>query len=44
VRESKFGYVPMLRGNQIVPVELARVVAGTRTVDLDLYELAKVFF
>ncbi|MEW6232553.1 MAG: ATP-dependent 6-phosphofructokinase [Chloroflexota bacterium] len=44
VRESKFGYVPMLRGNQIVPVELAKVVAGTRTVDLDLYELAKVFF
>jgi 6-phosphofructokinase len=44
VNAGRFGYVPVLQGNQIVPVELERTVAGTRTVNLDLYELAKLFF
>jgi len=44
VNAGRFGYVPVLQGNRIVPVELERTVAGTKTVDLDLYELAKLFF
>jgi len=33
-----------LQGNKIVPVPLAEAVAKIKTVDMELYELAKVFF
>jgi len=44
IRDGRFGYVPMLKGNNIVPVELERAVARTKFVNPELYELAKVFF
>jgi phosphofructokinase-like protein len=44
VKEGKFGYMVSLQGNKIVSVPLAEAVAKTKTVDLELYELAKVFF
>jgi 6-phosphofructokinase 1 len=33
-----------LRGTQIVPVPLEEAVASLRTVDLDLFKIASVFF
>jgi len=44
VQEGRFGYMVSLHGNQIVPVPLAEAVAKIKTVDMNLYELAKVFF
>ena len=44
IRDGRFGYVPVLKGDSIVPVELERAVAHTKTVDPELYELATVFF
>lgn len=44
IRDGKFGYVPAMKGNKIEPVKLSSVVAINRKVDIDLYELAKVFF
>jgi len=44
VKEGKFGYMVSLQGNKIVPVPLADAVAKIKTVDMELYELAKVFF
>ncbi|MBS7620795.1 6-phosphofructokinase [Candidatus Bathyarchaeota archaeon] len=42
--EGKFGYMVALKGNQIVPVPLKDVVGKRKTVDIELYELASVFF
>ena len=44
VKQGKFGYLPALKGNKIVPVKLADAVARTKTVDLDLFKLAELFF
>ena len=33
-----------LKGNKIVPVNLEDAVSKLKTVDMDLYEIAKVFF
>jgi phosphofructokinase-like protein len=44
IRDGRFGYVPVLKGDTIVPVELERAVARTKTVDPELYELATIFF
>ena len=44
VKEGKFGYMVSLQGNKIIPVPLAEAVAKIKTVDEELYELAKVFF
>ncbi len=44
IRDGRFGYLPALKGDRIVPVELERAVARTKTVDPDLYELATIFF
>lgn len=44
VREGRFGYMPALRGNKIVPITLEEATARTRTVDLGLYELSQVFW
>ena len=33
-----------LRGNQIVEVSLEEATAKLKTVDLELYEIAKIFF
>ncbi|MEM0008080.1 MAG: 6-phosphofructokinase [Candidatus Bathyarchaeia archaeon] len=42
--EGKFDYMVALKGNQIVPVPLKDVVGKRKTVDIELYELASVFF
>jgi phosphofructokinase-like protein len=44
IREGRFGCMAALKGNKVVPVELKAVVSSTKRVDLELYELAKVFF
>ena len=44
VHENRFGRMVSLRGTEIVSVELKDAVAKLRTVDRELYEIAKVFF
>lgn len=44
VKEGRFGYLPALVGDKIVPVTLRDAVAQTKTVNRELYELAKVFY
>jgi 6-phosphofructokinase 1 len=41
VTSGQFGKAPVLRGMQIVPLDVAELVAVNRTVDLDLYHLAQ---
>jgi len=44
VKEGKFGSMVSLQGNAIVPCPLEDAVAKLKTVDIELYEIAKVFF
>ena len=44
IREGKFGHMVALKGSDLVPVELEKVAGRTRTVDLDLYRIAQVFY
>ena len=44
VHEGKFGYMVAIRGNKIVSVPLKDVVGKQKTVDLELYDIARVFF
>lgn len=44
VKERKFGYMPALQCSRIVDVPLEEALARNRTVDLELYEAARVFF
>ena len=44
VREKKFGRMCALVGNRIVDVSLQEAVASLKTVDMGLYDIAKVFF
>jgi len=44
VREEKFGFMVGLRGNHVVPVPFEEALAEPKTVDAELYEIAKVFF
>jgi 6-phosphofructokinase 1 len=44
VHEGKFGYMVALQGNKIVSVPLKEVVGKRKTVDLELYNIASVFF
>jgi len=44
VKEEKFGFMVGLRGNRIVTVPLEEALAQPKTVDAELYEMAKVFF
>ncbi len=44
IKEGKFGYMPSLKGNKIVPIRIADAVARTKTVDLELYKLAELFY
>ncbi len=41
---KKFGQMVALAGNKIIDVPLAEAVKDLKTVDADLYEIAKVFF
>lgn len=44
IREGKFGYMPALVGNRIVPVKLEDALATSKTVDVELYEMAQIFY
>ncbi|MEM3627638.1 MAG: 6-phosphofructokinase [Candidatus Bathyarchaeia archaeon] len=44
VHEGKFGHMVALRGNRIVSVPLKDIVGKRKTVDLELYNIASVFF
>jgi phosphofructokinase-like protein len=43
VHEGQFGLMVALQGNQIVSVPLKDVIGKRKTVNLELYEIAKVF-
>jgi 6-phosphofructokinase 1 len=43
VHQGKFGKMVALKGNKIVAVDILKAVKKTRTVDMDLYDIAKVF-
>jgi 6-phosphofructokinase 1 len=44
VHDGKFGRMVAIKGNRIVSVPLKNVVGKRKTVNLELYEIAKVFF
>lgn len=44
VRQGKFDHMVALKGNKIVSVPLKDVVGKRKTVDLELYDIAGVFF
>jgi len=44
VHEGKFGHMVALQGNRIVSVPLKEVVSKRKTVNLELYDIASVFF
>jgi len=44
VHKGKFGNMVAIKGNKIVSVRLKEVVGKRKTVDLELYEIASVFF
>lgn len=44
VKNRKFGYMVALKGNKIVDVPIKDAVSTLKTVDMDLYEIARVFF
>ena len=44
VKNKKFGKMVSLTGNKIVDVPIADAVTALKTVDMDLYEIARVFF
>ncbi|MFA5156249.1 MAG: ATP-dependent 6-phosphofructokinase [Candidatus Omnitrophota bacterium] len=44
VKSKKFGQMVALAGNKIIDVPLADAVKALKTVDDDLYDIAKVFF
>jgi 6-phosphofructokinase 1 len=44
IKNENFGKMVALQGNKIVPVDLEKVISKSKTVDMDLYEIAKIFF
>jgi len=44
VKNKKFGKMVALSGNKIIDVTIEEAVSVLKTVDTDLYEIAKVFF
>jgi len=44
VHEKKFGRMVAIRGNKIVSVPLKDVIGKRKTVDMELYNIASVFF
>jgi 6-phosphofructokinase 1 len=44
VEEGNFGQMVSLQGNKIISVSLQEAVGTLKTVDMDLYGIAKVFF
>jgi len=44
VREGKFGRMASLKGNKIVDVPLEEAIAELKTLDMELYNIGKIFF
>lgn len=44
IKAKKFGNMVALSGNKIIDVPLENAVSALKTVDMELYEMAKVFF
>ncbi len=44
VKTGRFGTMVSLKGNQIVAVALEEATKELKTLDLELYEIAKIFF
>ncbi|MDD5567842.1 MAG: ATP-dependent 6-phosphofructokinase [Candidatus Omnitrophica bacterium] len=44
IKNKKFGRMVALQGNKIVDVPLSDAVKALKTVDMELYDIAKVFF
>ncbi len=44
VKENKFGKMVSLKGNKLHYVDIEEAVGKRKTVDMELYEMAKVFF
>jgi 6-phosphofructokinase 1 len=42
--QKSFGKMVVLRGNKICTEELERITEGIKTVDLELYDIASIFF
>ncbi|MEE8357858.1 MAG: 6-phosphofructokinase [Candidatus Hydrothermarchaeales archaeon] len=44
VKNGDFGKMTALRGQEIIPVSLEEVTATNRTLDMELFEMSKIFF
>ena len=44
IKKKDFGKMVALQGNKIVSVKLEDAISKSKTVDMELYEIAKVFF
>jgi 6-phosphofructokinase 1 len=44
IKNENYGIMVALQGNKIVPVKLDDAVSKSKTVDMELYEIAKLFF
>ncbi len=44
IKEKDFGKMVALRGDDIVAVPLEEAVANLKTVDMDLYKIASIFY
>jgi 6-phosphofructokinase 1 len=44
VNEGNFGKMVALRGQDVIPIDVKDAVSKLRTVDMGLYDIAKVFF
>ncbi len=44
IKDENYGKMVALQGNKIVPVSLEEAVSKSKTVDMELYEIAKIFF
>ncbi|MCK4520165.1 MAG: 6-phosphofructokinase [Candidatus Omnitrophica bacterium] len=44
IESGKFGRMTSLKGNQIIDVPLSEATSELKTLDLGLYEIAKIFF
>jgi phosphofructokinase-like protein len=44
INEKKYGFMTSIQGNNITEVELSEVVGGLKKVEIELFEIAEVFF
>ena len=44
IKDQNYGKMVALQGNKIVPVDLKDAVSKSKTVDMELYDIAKLFF